>query len=93
MVYGERILLGYCKVWQRVTPSFQTTEYSCLDEKAKPSKDGDAKQQGLPLNLISQDSLLPNPQGSLHPSTVWLADHPVARRSFALVLPRALERQ
>ena len=92
MVYGASILLGYCKEWQRATPNLHTTEYSCLDEKAKPSKDGDAKQQGLPLKLISQDSLLPNPQGSLQASTVWLADCPVARRSFALALPRALER-
>lgn len=93
MVYGASILLGYCKVWQRATPNFHTTEYSCLDEKAKPSKGGGAKQQGLPLKLISQDSLLPNPQGSLQASTVWLADRPVARRSFALVLPRTLKRQ
>ena len=93
MVNGAVILLGYCKVWHRATLDFRTIEYSCLDEKAKPPKGGDAKQQGLPLKLISQDSLLPNQQGSSQPSTVWLADRPVARRSFALVLPRALERQ
>jgi len=84
MVYGELILLGYCKVWHRATPDFRTIEYSCLDEKAKPPKGGDAKQQGLPLRLISQDSLLPNQQGSSQPSTVWLADRPVARRSFCV---------
>ncbi len=93
MVYGEEILLGYCKVWQRVTPDFHTTEYSCLDEKAKPPKGGGAKQQGLPLKFISQDSLLPNQQGSLQPSTVWLADRPVAQRSFTLVLQGFLEKQ
>ncbi len=84
MAYGAVNLLGYCKVWHKATPDFHTTEYSCLDEKAKPPKGGDAKQQGLPLKLNSQDSLLPNQQGSIQPSTVWLTDRPVARRSFCV---------
>jgi hypothetical protein len=82
MVYGALILLGYCKVWPGAMLEHTTIEYTCLDEKAKPPKGGDAKQQGLPLSISSQDSLLPNQQGLYKPSTVWWMKCSAPQRSF-----------
>jgi len=62
MVLGVMKLLGYCKVLRKRTPGTHNRIITCLGEKAKPPKGGGAKQQGLQLNSISQDSLLPNQQ-------------------------------
>jgi len=69
-------------VLRKRTPENHNSIATCLDEKAKPPKGGGAKQQGLPLSSLSQDSLLPNQQSVPSLLTVRLADHPAVERLF-----------